>query len=78
MGAAVKSAGFLMGTGVSGTRRGWSGTHGPLHAPRAGSKGDSGGRTRVGWGWRSEPPLCLTWELLQGLGRAEEHFCSLT
>lgn len=53
VGAAVKSAGFLMGTGVSGTRRGWSGTHGPLHAPRAGSKGDSAGRTRVGWGWRS-------------------------
>lgn len=30
------------------------------------------------WLGTEEPPLCLTWELLQGLGRAEEHFCSLT
>lgn len=31
-----------------------------------------------GWLGMEESPLCLTWELLQGLGRAEEHFCSLT
>lgn len=31
-----------------------------------------------GWLGTEKPPLCLTWELLQGLGRAEKHFCSLT
>lgn len=85
VGAVVKPPEFLMGVMVSGTHRRWSGswTLASSLAPMAtslhpGLAAKAAVGEDEGWLGMEEPLPCLTWEFLQGLGRAEEHFCSLT